>query len=122
MLLAKATVVCSLMLAESSLRQRKQAYIAAGDSCNGFEIATTNSVEDRVKIELMDIPGVRSVDVTALPKGFVFDIKLDNLDFSTFEKVSARELKLYDDHPDLEVHFNIRLHRAEFAPDVANAA
>jgi hypothetical protein len=77
---------------------------------NCFQIASGSSLEAQLSHEIEDMPGVRSVNVRRTENdGLEVSVLLENLEFSTYERVIQKELDLYDKFPDMPVKFNVDL-------------
>ena len=84
----------------------REETIAAIETAESSEIESGN-LEDRVRLGLLEIDGVTSVQVTRLTKGFMVDVEIKALEFDLFERVSQVELELFAQYPDLDIRFDI---------------
>lgn len=109
MIIAETILAVSIICSVPKKRQDGQPLLVTYDSYsrNTFQISSGISWERKLMIDLKDIDGVETVSIAQNGNVVEVTVVLDRLDFSSFQKVTRKEMELFDQFPGLRFEFNV---------------
>jgi hypothetical protein len=91
-------------------------YVITTDTTpRSFQMADGVSLERKLTDDIENIQGVVDVRVKQVNGVLEVSVVLENLEFPLFEKVTQKELDLFDQFPDMPVRFNVVPQQADQA-------
>ncbi len=107
MILGPEVALCVSLCTAPRKQAEWEMQFFASSARNSFDLASGMSLERKVKIDLEDINGVQWVDIQRDGNAFSVNVIVDELEFGSFEKITQREIELFDKYPDLSFSFQV---------------
>ena len=100
------TVLCTAPNRKRS-EQHLHFYTSGNVSHNYFQISSGMSLERKLNIELGEIEGVQAVAIKRSGNVVEVNVVLETLEFTSFQKVTQKEIDLFERFPGMDFEFNV---------------